>query len=135
MFKITNGNKFDFSAAYNGQTYDFPQGRTVACEEEAAAHIFGLDQRDKTGIMSRHGWITITGPKTDGLAILARFSFEAIDQKLDVQMARTERGPAPALQEADDEEGGADEPLDKSSAIRGRLGRRDAERKPQNDAL
>ena len=121
MFKITNGNSFDFSAAFNGETYSFPKGKTVACDDEAAAHIFGLDQRDKTGVLSRHGWITVTGPKSKGLGILANFKFDPVKIDLGVESALIEHGPAPVLQEAGDEEDGTDGPSNKSSAIRGQL--------------
>ena len=119
MFKITNGNDFTFSAAFNGETYTFPKGKQVACEDEAVAHIFGLDQTDKTGIMSRHGWITVTGPKKDGLAILSRFKFEVVKPVIEIESARVAHGPAPMSRVADDEEGVTDGTPPKSSASRG----------------
>ena len=119
MFKITNGNDFSFSASYNGEIYTFPKGKQVSCEDEAVAHIFGLDQTDKTSVLSRHGWITPTGPKTEGLAILARFTFSVVKPIVDVESARTSHGPAPMLQAADDEEDSTDGPSPKLSASRG----------------
>ena len=119
MFKITNGNAFTFSAAFNGETYTFPSGRTVACEDEAVAHIFGLDQTDKTGILSRHGWITVTGPKADGLAILANFMFEVVKPAMEIESARVAHGPAPMPRVADDEGGITDGVPPKSSVSRG----------------
>ena len=119
MFKITNNNDFTFSASYNGETYSFPKGKVVSCEDEATAHIFGLDQLDKTAVLSRHGWITVTGPKTEGLAILSRFKFDVVKPISDVDSARTSHGPAPMLQAADDERDDTDGSPPKLSASRG----------------
>lgn len=103
MFKVTNGNDTDFTAGYDGVQYLFPAGKTVSCPDEAIAHIFGFGLKDKTPILARHGWATVTESVAKGLAVLARFSFESFELKLDAPPARISHGPAPVLQGSDEE--------------------------------
>ena len=119
MFRVTNTNDFNFSASYNGDTYTFPKNKLVSCEDEAVSHIFGLDQTDKTDVLSRHGWITVTGPKVDGLAILSRFKFDVVKPAVEAESARNAHGPAPMLQAADNAEADTDGSAPKLSASRG----------------
>jgi hypothetical protein len=87
MFKIKNGNDFDFSARYDGREYTFPAGKTRACDDDAAHHIFGLGSDNKMNVLTRHGWVKPLEPISVGMAVLNKFAFELIQPKLDVPMA------------------------------------------------
>jgi len=101
MFKIINGNNFEFVACFDGQEYRFPptlsgRAQPVYCDDAAAQHIFGLGDPDKTPYLARHGWASVMGGLDEGLAILNKFKFQSIVQKFDAPMAnaRTEHDPA-----------------------------------------
>ena len=104
MYRITNGNAFDFTAMFDGQEYFFPSGEPVYCGPDATAHIFGLGQQDKSAIMSRHGWATYSNTYQQGLAILNNFKFEHMTQVLDAPLALVgaDSGPAPGVQDPAD---------------------------------
>jgi len=87
MFKIKNGNDFDFVARYDGREYTFPAGKTRACDDDAAHHIFGLGADNKMAVLTRHGWVKPMEAVSIGMAVLNKFSFELIQPKLDVPMA------------------------------------------------
>ena len=117
MLKVTNRNDFDFHAKFNNRDFLFPKGATVAIDDEAAAHIFGLGETDKTAVLARHGWAAVVprledgrevGSRADGMRILNNFSFQTLEVKLDVPSALNngprhhaddEQGPAPLSQE------------------------------------
>jgi hypothetical protein len=120
MFKITNGNDFDFEAGFNGRIYKFPMGKTVACPDDAAEHIFGIGDQNKTAYLARHGWVKVMGFVQDGLNILNKFKFQAVEPDLGVPMAEKGYGPAPVLQEAGEEGVGTDGRTPESPASRGR---------------
>ena len=117
MFKITNGNKTDFIGRHNGIDYAFPAGKPVYCEDEPAMHIFGIGQKDKTPIIARHGWGTLTGGLAQGMEVLNAFQFEHMSQNLDAPLARIVHGPAPVVQDAPDDEGGTDGSLNAPGAV------------------
>lgn len=113
MYKITNGNNFDFTAKYNGQQFAFPAGEAVVCEDAAANHIFGLGDPNKTAIMARHGWATVSNTYQDGLKVLNAFVFEYLSPSYDAPLAAVDQsyGPAPVDQDASAETG-ADAPAE-----------------------
>jgi|GEM_PF-3997427 hypothetical protein len=100
MFKITNGNEFKFKARFDGMEFVFPPGEAVMCQDEAAQHIFGIAERDKTPVLARHGWVKPMAPLDDGMAILNRFKFEHVEQRFDAPLAQgyDDHGPAPVIQ-------------------------------------
>lgn len=119
MFKIRNGNATDFEASFNGKLYKFPAGKTVACEDDAAKHIFGIGEQNKTPVLARHGWVKVMGSTEEGLAILKNFKFESVEPDLGVPFADNDLGPAPGIQEAGEAESGADDSGANSPAHRG----------------
>lgn len=101
MFKITNGNPNPFTGRFDGQDYAFPHGQPVYCPDDAAKHIFGLGQADKSNVLSRNGWATVTGGLAVGLAILNNFKFVAVEQVYDAPLAiDVAHGPAPVVGDA-----------------------------------
>lgn len=101
MFKITNGNLNQFVGRFDGQDYAFPPAQPVYCPDEAAKHIFGLGQVDKSSVLSRNGWATVTGDLEVGLAILNNFKFVSVEQVYDAPLAiELAHGPAPVVGDA-----------------------------------
>ena len=79
---VTNHNDFHHSDAFDGEIFDFPPKERVAVPAEAAVHMFGFNNPDKTETLTRLGWATRFDPKTrtwaddpDGVKKLARFVF------------------------------------------------------------
>jgi hypothetical protein len=58
MLIVTNGLEQTIAAKFAGQDFEFPPGKDVPCDEEAAAHIFGFGEPDKSIALLRLGWIT-----------------------------------------------------------------------------
>jgi len=114
MFKITNRNKESFTGRFNGTDYEFPVNKPAMCDDEAAAHIFGIGQTDKTSVLARHGWAGVGKTYADGMLILDQFKFEHIQPQFDAPLAheiaygREDHGPAPVV-EKPAAKGGADE--------------------------
>jgi hypothetical protein len=101
MFKITNGNDNPFVGRFDGQDYAFPCGQPVYCPDDAAKHIFGLGQSDKSNVLSRNGWATVTGGLAVGMTILNNFKFVAVEQVYDAPLAtELAHGPAPVVGDA-----------------------------------
>ena len=130
MFKVTNHNEFLFSAMFGGRVFKFPPGRTVACEDDAAAHIFGIGDPDKTTILARHGWATPMESTARGLDILAKFKFEHIAPKLDVPHATDDHGAAPVVREPEAKGRSTDGPMSVASGTQGQPGLRPQQQRP-----
>jgi len=99
MFKVKNGNDFDFEAKFGGVVHRFPQGKSVLIEDAAAVHIFGIGDPDKTPYLSRHGWSRPLESTAKGLEIMNKFAFERIVPKYDVPLATDVHGAAPVGRE------------------------------------
>ena len=79
---VTNKNNFYHSDAHNGVIYEFPVNERVAVPVDAAMHMFGFQQVDKTDTLHRLGWATRLNKDTkqweddpNGPHKLARFVF------------------------------------------------------------
>jgi hypothetical protein len=82
MLFCTNKNDFTHEDRYNGQLYQFPPNEKVAVSEEAAVHMFGLGEKDKTSTLHRLGWALRYDPEKktfgddeDGIKKLSNFIF------------------------------------------------------------
>jgi len=121
MFRITNGNDFDFIGRHNGNDYSFPKGQPVYCEDAPAAHIFGIGQPDKSAVLARHGWAAVTASIDQGLRILNAFTFEHVIPAYDAPLALVGGddgyGPAPVDQDAPASEDGTDGSPDQAGAV------------------
>ena len=107
MFKVTNTNAFDFIGRYNGKDYLFPQPvdgkkKPVYIDDDAATHIFGIGNFDKSKVLIRHGWATFSSGIQAGTDILNKFIFEQPEIAYDAPMALVtdDHGPAPVVQGA-----------------------------------
>ena len=81
---VTNKNDFLHEDRYAGDDYCFPPGEKVLIPIDAARHMFGFQNPDKTDALVRLGWTTkldpVRGrfvPDEDGPRKLARFVFTA----------------------------------------------------------
>ena len=123
MFKIANGNDFDFETRFNGKDFMFPAGKAVFCEDDAAAHIFAVGQADKTAVLARHGWVKPGELVTKGLDILGKFSFDHVTPAYDAPLAdvaanaQYDHGKAPVVQNAPATKGAADDALAAAGAV------------------
>lgn len=101
MYRITNGNDFDFIGRANGKDYLFPKGQPVYCDDEPAQHIFGIGQADKSAVIGRHGWAGTTASLLQGLSVLNAFAFEHMSPVYDAPLALIDdHGPAPVDQDS-----------------------------------
>lgn len=92
MYAVKNNTGRPFSGRYDGIDYPFPPGEEVMITKEAARHIFGLGDADKTAVLVRHGWMKGSGEREAAMSMLNGFSFS--DTKL---------VPAAEVVEAEDE--------------------------------
>ena len=76
MLLVTNRNGFPFDGRYDGVDYHFPVGAKVAVPEDAARHIFGVGESDKTAVLVRHGWLKSQADQEAAMGKLNGFSFD-----------------------------------------------------------
>jgi len=79
MLQVTNSNNFDLIDRYDGRDYIFPAGATVALGEDAAKHIFGFGDVDKSTYLARLGWVRNSGEVEAGMQKLNGFSFSSYE--------------------------------------------------------
>ena len=101
MFKVTNTNSFDFIAGYDGKQYKFTANTPVTCPDAATIHIFGLQETNKTAVVSRHGWCKPTEPVSVGLEILKKFKFVQLKPEWEAPPALIDHRPAPVVDQGD----------------------------------
>lgn len=75
MIFVRNNTGIAFADRYDGVDHVFPVGEMVECSEDAARHIFGYGQPDKTQNMIRLGWAATTGGIAAAYERLAKFEF------------------------------------------------------------
>ena len=80
MFLVKNSNAFDFDGRYGGVDYHFHAGKSTAIPDDAARHIFGVGDTNKTDVLVRNGWVTTSSQHQLGLDILNKFSFNVADE-------------------------------------------------------
>jgi len=80
MIGVKNNSTERLESKYDGQKYVFEPGVTTAVSEEAAQHIFGYNERDKSRALHRLGWVTHSGQLESGMAKLEQFAFLAVEE-------------------------------------------------------
>jgi len=77
---VTNTNDFVHTDRYDGEDFVFPPHEQVLVPVEAAEHMFGFNNPDKSAILQRLGWAMTYDPATkaytenpDGVRRLAGF--------------------------------------------------------------
>ena len=99
---VVNTSDAAFSDRFNGQDYEFPVGKKVLLPDEAAHHIFGLGESDKTATFARLGWIRTSGEYESAMQRLGKFQFSTFDpyaQLNDVPVASSEHRLSPGADE------------------------------------
>jgi hypothetical protein len=79
MIFVKNTNSFVFRGRYDGVDIEFPINERVPIGNEAARHIFGFGDEDKTPVLVKQGWCIASNKTEDGLRILNRFVFSQED--------------------------------------------------------
>jgi len=72
---VTNNGDFDFEDGYAGSRYTFSCKSTVEIPIEAAKHIFGYGEQDKTSHLIRLGWLRMSNEVDRAMEKLNKFSF------------------------------------------------------------
>lgn len=117
---VCNNGKADFQDRYDGVDYVFPKGQTVQIPPDAARHIFGYGEGDKSRAMRRQGVMlhSTDGPKAQEW--LNQFSWEEVEPPPPPNLAAKQRAPRGA------------QGVDSSDAVPTRRGR--LEPMPPNNA-
>lgn len=79
---VRNTSDTHHSDRFNGQDYEFPPGEKVLLTQDAARHMFGFGNPDKSEALIRQGWANKIDPVTkkwveneEGIKMLAAFVF------------------------------------------------------------
>ena len=72
---VTNNSDQDLKDGFGGIFYDFTIGSTIEIPEEAAKHIFGYGEQDKTSHLIRLGWLRMSNEVDRAMEKLNKFSF------------------------------------------------------------
>lgn len=75
MLAVKNNTGNLFTGRFDGIDYPFPPGEEVMITKDAARHIFGLGEADKTAVLVRHGWMKGSHDRDAAMSILNGFSF------------------------------------------------------------
>lgn len=81
MIGVKNNGAKEIVARYDGKDYTFPVGMPVAISREAAVHIFGLGQEDKTRALQRLGWMRNAEQYATAVARLDAVQFLSVEDK------------------------------------------------------
>jgi hypothetical protein len=95
MLKVTNKSDIDFADRFDGNDYSFPKGSTVAISEDAARHIFGFGEPEKTPCLVRLGWMKSSREYDEAMKIMSGFVFSVGDTLNDGEIQQNEQGLAP----------------------------------------
>lgn len=93
MLRVTNNSDRDLTDMFDGNTYNFPRGASVLISENAAKHIFGFGEGDKTPYLARQGWMRQSIQYEDAMKTLSGFVFS--DGDVPEAPAPIEQGLAP----------------------------------------
>lgn len=104
MIGVKNNLEEKIEARYDGRDYVFQPKITQALSEDAARHIFGYGEKDKTRALLRLGWIPNGADKSAALERLNGIQFLAVEEPkfkdepvsdLPRSVAQGEDGPRP----------------------------------------
>ena len=98
MIGVKNNSKEVVKGRYDGVDFKFEPGVTVALSDEAAKHIFGYGEDDKSRALIRLGWLANSTQYEVALARLDEIQFFA-EAKVTFEeppapMKMAEQGPA-----------------------------------------
>lgn len=94
ILKVTNRHAVRYVDRYDGKDFEFMPNEPVVMSEEAARHIFGYGDPDKTPYLARNGKQTTTklegkGGVKEAHDWLARFEFKELVVKFEERAVET----------------------------------------------
>lgn len=114
--QVTNRNPFPLPGRYDGQDYLFPPNKPTAIPRDAATHIFGLGQSDKTRALAQLGLWKAGVSFKDALAMLDKVSFSEGRMVYEAQHEPGKHDPSkhqPGQQQAGQHQPGQQQPGEK----------------------
>lgn len=81
---VTSNFDKKFKGKFHGVEYLWKPGDTVNMPVEAAAHIFGFGEEDKTRALHRAGFLTTVEDMDEAMAKLGKFSFAPVEQVFEI---------------------------------------------------
>lgn len=82
MIGVKNDDEQRLVARYDGEDHTFEVGVVTAISEQAARHIFGYGEKDKTRALLRLGWLPNGANMTAAIERLTKFKFLAMEVKV-----------------------------------------------------
>lgn len=73
--RVLNGSEERIKGRFAGKDYILPPKGSLDLSPDAAAHIFGFGEEDKTNALSHLGWLLPTTRYEDALAKLDQLTF------------------------------------------------------------
>lgn len=81
---VTSTYPKKFTGRFHGVDYVWKHSDTVNMPVEAAAHIFGFGEEDKTRALHRAGFLTTLDDMDNAMAKLGQFSFAPVEQVFEI---------------------------------------------------
>ena len=101
MIYVTNHTQEPLKDGFGGVFYEFLPGTTVEVSEEAARHIFGYNDPNKTPYLARLGWVKNTNELKDGFKRLSEWTLSNEPPKKNQSLSPlVERVPLPSNKRA-----------------------------------
>src|ERR1700689_5060856 len=88
---VTSNFDRKFKGKFHGTEYAWKPGDTVNMPVEAAAHIFGFGEEDKTRALHRAGFLSTVDDMDAAMEKLGKFSFSPVEQVFEIAGTRARR--------------------------------------------
>ena len=88
---VTSNFDKKFKGKFHGVAYEWKPGATVNMPVEAAAHIFGFGEEDKTRALHRAGFLSTVDDMDAAMEKLGKFSFAPVEQVFEIAGTRARR--------------------------------------------
>ena len=88
---VTSNFDKKFKGKHHGVQYEWKPGATVNMPKEAAAHIFGFGEEDKTRALHRAGFLSTVDDMDAAMEKLGKFSFSPVEQVFEIAGTRARR--------------------------------------------
>lgn len=88
---VTSNFPKKFKGKFHGVEYEWKPGATVNMPIEAAAHIFGFGEEDKTRALHRAGFLSTVEDMDAAMEKLGMFSFAPVEQVFEIAGTRARR--------------------------------------------
>lgn len=114
MIGVKNEDTEKLVARYDGEDHTFEVGVVTAVSEQAARHIFGYGEKDKTRALLRLGWLPNGANMPGAIERLTHFKFLAMEVKV------KEESTSPLPRSISTTEGPENRPLSPEEEAHGR---------------